>query len=403
MAIQIKMPNISQTTDEVRLISWLIEPGDRVAQGDPLCEVETDKVTLEVESLGAGTVLKLCVEPDTVVTAGTLIAVLGEPGEPIESDATPDDEAPATASSATEAGSDTQMQPEPAEAPPPSGDAAAAGALPEAPSTVKATLIVRNLARKMSIDLLQVRPTGAGGLITRQDLTRYQQQADQPSPPGEDRTYALTLNQLAVARTVSTSKVQIPHFYVKCTILADSMLQWRDQHGLEDGTKVQITSLLVHAASRTLRDFPRINGCCHGDHAVASARIHIGFAVDASEGLFVPVIHNADRLDILDIDRKLKALVAKARAHRLDGQDLAGGTFTISNLGMYPVDEFSAIIHPTQAAVLAVGRIAKGLHVGANDAIRLRAACTVTGSFDHRIINGAEAAAFLTAIKTTLE
>ena len=395
MAVEIPMPRLSQTTDEVRLIRWLVAVGDSVRKGQALCEVENDKTTMEVESFAAGTVLRLAGEPDAMVAAGTLIAVLGETaGTPARE---PGERAPTAA-------------PAPV-APAPSG----ASATPAPAADVRATPLVRNLARKHGVDLTRVRGTGARELITREDLDAYLRAgrgrdaeapaasaAAQAAPPGAVEV-PLSVHQRAVARAVTTAKTQVPHYYLKVRVDADRLLAWRQANRRADGEKVSVDAVLVWSCARALTRHPRLNGTFAGERLLLVPHADVGVAVAAGEELHVPVVRQAQAKDIREIDRELALLVAKAKAGRLQSAELSGGSFTLTNLGMYPVEEFAAVLNAPQLAILAAGRIGKELAVAEDGSFRARSAVTLTGSFDHRGVNGAQGAAFLAEIKRILE
>lgn len=395
MAVEIKMPQLSQTTEDVRLIGWLVEEGQEVKKGDPLCEVETDKTTMAVESFESGTVLRLIADPDTMVAAGTLIAVLGEPGEKVEIKAEAVKE-----KFAGKTGPEEGIQ---------------AGKLTgKINDSIKATPLVRNIARKRNINLAHVRGSGPRGLITTKDLEEHaagavQGAAEAVKISGEVRKagalkeYPLSKNQVLVARNLTRSVKEVPIYYLKCQVFTDSILAWGEKNRHQDGTKVSVYSLLIQAAAQTLDHFPKINGFFRDNKLILFNGINVGFAVTAGDDLYVPVIKNADKKDIREIDREVKCLVAKVQNSKLEPQDIMGGTFTITNLGSFPIDEFCAIINPPQAGILAVGRMKKALYIDENDAMRIRKACTVTGSFDHRVVNGAQGAAFLEKFKKIIE
>ncbi len=422
MAVEIPMPRLSQTTDEVRLIRWLVKEGDRVSKGQALCEVENDKTTMEVESFAAGTVLSLAGQPDSVISAGTVIAVLGEPGE----------RAPAASGTAGPAAAGALGAGQPAAAghapfvPAAAGHgpARAAAAAGPQPQGVRATPLVRNLARKHCVDLARVTGSGARGLITREDLETWLRERDmgaagdaaaaQPAPIGQPRPAAaqpspppssipLSAHQKAVARAVTATKTQVPHYYLKTRVFADRLLAWRAANRRADGSAVAIDALLVWASARALLRHPRLNGTFDGERILAGSQANVGVAVAAGEELHVPVIRQAESKDILQIDRELASLAAKAQAGRLQLAELAGGTFTITNLGMYPVEEFTAVLNAPQLAILAAGRIRKELAVAEDESLRVRPVLTLTASFDHRAVNGAQGAAFLAEIKRILE
>ncbi len=381
MPVEITMPKLSQTTEEVRLIRWLVQTGDTINKGEPLCEVENDKTTMEVESFAGGTVLSLSGEPDSMIVAGTVIAVLGEPGKK-------------------------------------ASDATAAARLGSLPAGVNASHLVQNIANKKGIDLSRVKGTGSGGRITKKDLETFLESgmesplaaasaaaAVEPAATGAAAapgTY-LSENQKMIGRNLQVSKAKIPHYYLKISILSDSLLSWRQANILPDGSRVSINAILIYAAARALKRFPRLNACFRESQMQLNPEINVGLAVSAGEDLYVPVVRGAGEKGIQEIDQELKWLVAKAQNGRLEPEDLNGGTFTVSNLGMYPVDEFCAIISPPQVAILAFGRIRKEVVVDAQGAIQIRSTCVATGSFDHRIVNGAQGAAFLAEVKKIVE
>jgi pyruvate dehydrogenase E2 component (dihydrolipoamide acetyltransferase) len=398
--------------------------------------VENDKTTMEVESFAAGTVMSLSGEPDSMISAGTVIAVLGEPGEKVGRPGTP-----ARASAVPTPVADTGA----AHASPvaaASTSPAAAGPAPSPaaplPEGVRATPLVRNLARKHGVDLSRVRGTGARGLITREDLQAWlraaggaaegrepgaaaasapaeSRPASSPaaaSAPAESRPASspaapaeipLSLHQKAVARAVTAAKTQIPHYYLKTRVFADRLLAWRSANRRLDGSAVAIDAILVWACGRALLRHPRVNGTYGAERILSSPQADIGVAVAAGEELHVPVIRQAEVKEIREIDRELAALAAKAQAGRLASADLTGGTFTLTNLGMYPVEEFAAVLNAPQLAILAAGRVRKELAVAEDESLRVRPLLTLTGSFDHRAVNGAQGAAFLAEIKHILE
>ena len=206
-----------------------------------------------------------------------------------------------------------------------------------------------------------------------------------------------------MARAVTAAKSQIPHYYLKVRVGADRLLAWREAHRRADGEKVAMDAVLVWACARALTRHPRLNGTFAGERVRLEPQVHVGVAVAAGEELHVPVVRQAQVKDIAGIDRELADLAGKAKAGRLTGHELSGGTFTLTNLGMYPVEEFTAVLNAPQLAILAAGRIGRELAVAEDGSFRARAALTLTGSFDHRANNGAQAAAFLAEVKRLLE
>jgi pyruvate dehydrogenase E2 component (dihydrolipoamide acetyltransferase) len=417
MAVEIPMPRLSQTTDEVKLLRWLVKPGDPVSKGQALCEVENDKTTMEVESFAAGTVLRLQGEPESMISAGTVIAVLGEAGEKVEAGgagagpaSAPVSRAEAPASAAAAAGAAAAGTP-----------ARAPAGISASPEGVRATPLVRNLARKHGVDLARVRGTGARGLITREDLDAYLRGGEAapaaqpaataappirpvaPAAPGRSSEVSLSAHQQAVARAVSAAKSQVPHYYLVVPVDAGRLQAWRGANLRADGGKVAVDAVLAWACARALVRHPKLNGTFRDGRLQLYSQANVGVAVAAGEELHVPVIRRANGKDIREIDRELDLLSAKARSGALAGQEIAEGTFTISNLGMYPVESFTAVLNAPQVALVAAGRIAPEVTADAQGAIRVRPVLRLSGSFDHRAVNGAQGAAFLAEIKRILE
>jgi len=399
MAIEIKMPALSQTTDEVRLVKWLVSEGDTIRKGESLCEVESDKSVMPLESVGSGTVLKRYVAEDTAVAVGSVIAILGVRGEDIE------------CLENKKAGSPKKKPQQPL-----AEISQSPKVLSEPVAEVRASRLVKNIAAQKNIDLSLLHGTGPGGLITREDLGEYlahiekndpcrQQRTPEAarSPEPEVETLELTHQQLAVARNLGRSKAEIPHFYLKTEAEVDGLLGWRERHTLADQQKISFYTMLAHAVSKALRRVPAVNASYKDDRVLLHRAIHIGLAVAAGTELYVPVIPDVDMKVIAELDGEVKRLVAKARAGKLEASEQAGATITLTNLGMYLVDEFYPIISPPQAAVLGFGRTRRVLRVGDDDSTQIRSVLTVTGSFDHRIVNGAQAAEFLGQLKRALE
>jgi pyruvate dehydrogenase E2 component (dihydrolipoamide acetyltransferase) len=410
MSKKITMPQLAQTTDEVKLIKWLVKEGEDVKRGQALCEVETDKSNMELESFESGSVLKLLAEAGQVIPAGQVIAVIGEKDEKFSAekytgkDLNADTQKPDGKSELTLNKSESTESRGILKEPDLNNNQASVN------EEFRATVIVKNIAKIKNIDLRLVKGTGPQGIITKDDLERFVKESPQQELPDE---YILSKSQLAIARNLTASKSQIPHYYIKTNINADLFLKWRDNNsisrnsGLSDNSgvngKISMYAILVLAAAKALKKFPKINGYFKENKIVLRKKINIGFAVAQGEELFVPVIKNADDKSIFEIDKEVKSLVAKTRSGKFEEGDLSEGTFTISNLGMYDADEFSAIINPPQAGILAVGKIKKVLHVDELEKIGIRNEFTVTGSFDHRIVNGKSGAQFLHEFKKTIE
>ena len=441
MAIELTMPALSQTTDTVKLVAWLVKEGDEVRKGQPVCGVETDKVTMEVESFAGGTVLKLIGRPGEEISAGRVILLLGEPGEVV----------PEAVPGGTEEGETARK---------PSGKRASA-AVPGGTEEAKtrATPLVRNLAEKKGLDLAQVPGSGPRGLITKEDLTAYEAAlaggkaagtfrasrmvrqraeklgldlghfrgsgpgglivfADLPSGGTEEpvvsgsplssglssfREEEPSRNQLAVAKALSVSAREIPQYSLGVPVDLARLTALREREKTGDGGRLSIYTLYLHAVSRALRDFPRVNGCFRDNRNRLYEEINLGFALAEGRELYVPVVRQADRKNLQEIDEEVKRLTARGKSGNLAGVDLTGCTFTVSNLGVYPVTEFRALVTPGQAGILALGRSGKTILVDEDNRMRVAECMVMTGSFDHRLVNGAEGAAFLAKVKEILE
>lgn len=400
MATEIKMPPLSQTTDTVTLVDWLVAEGDEVQKGQPIADVETDKVTMQVESFTSGTLLKHVCTAGTEVPVGDIIAYIGKAGEQVPDSAVSGEAVPAAPAEALSGGA---------------GSVFRSAAVAAAAQDIKATPLVRHFAEKRGVDLSKLSGTGPKGLIVKADVLRYLESGTAaaagasaaalaggvPASGTETSGKQLSRNQQAVARNLAKSVQEIPHYYLRSTIYLDAALAWRSNN--QKGKKVSIYSLYLYAAAKALKTFSGINGYFADNTHYVYRDINIGIALAHGRDLFVPVVKMVDRKSIEEIDRDVRWLTAKAQNGKLEPDDITGGTFTISNLGVYPVDEFSAIISPGQAGILAVGRAGKQLAVDDHDRMQVRQAVTVTGSFDHRIVNGAEGAAFLERMKGILE
>ena len=401
MTTEIRMPNLGQTTDEVKLLKWYIKKGQKVKKGDLLCEVETDKTTMDVESFEEGIVLKLNAEPDSVINAGSVIVVLGDSGKKAELKVEIEDK--------KEAQHITKEEGKPKQS---NKDLNKAKTFNELSFDVKATKLVKNIAIKKNIDLGKVKGTGPRGMVTKSDLGEYLESIKTRSLIEEkkdtelketEEVYALTPNQQAVSANLSKSKRNIPHYYLKTTVAADNLVIKREKIKEKTGKSISMYSYFIYAAAKSLKKFPRLNGYFKDNKIYLYRNINIGFAVAEEDELYVPVIRNANVKEITEIDTEVKFLVSKTQDKRLEREDISGGTFTISNLGTYPIDEFYGIINFPQAVLLAIGKIGKILKIEEDNKMSIKSTFTIAGSFDHRIANGVQAAEFLAEVKKILE
>jgi pyruvate dehydrogenase E2 component (dihydrolipoamide acetyltransferase) len=423
MPSQVIMPKLSDAMTEGRLLQWLKKEGDRIQGGDVLASIETDKAEIELESFAAGVLRKILVADGDTVPVGKLIAIVAEPDEDISSllAGVP---AAATASPTAEAKAPAAAAPAPAPPAPPAKAAAPAAppkaevktppAAPQAPvesGWIPASPIARRMAREAGIDLSKVSGSGPGGRILERDVEAYvaaQAQrlggADVPTGAREFEDKDLSTIRKTIASRMVQSKAPIPHFTV--TVEADMGAAQDLRTSLNaidpNAEKLSVNHILIKAVALALKRNPAINAAYHDGKARVFKRVHIGVAVALEDGLIVPVIRECDRKSLGEIAHEAKGLIERARTKKLRPDEYSGGTFAISNLGMYDVVEFTAVIDPAHGAILAVGAIEEK-PVVMHGQIVVRHRMRLTGSFDHRIIDGAMGAQFLQEVKKILE
>ncbi|PWT71779.1 MAG: dihydrolipoamide acetyltransferase [Chloroflexi bacterium] len=402
------MPKLGDTMEEGKILRWLKQEGDVVKKGDALAEIETEKVNIEVESFFAGTLRKILVPAGTSMAVGAPIALVGAATEAVPA-ATTAGAVPATPVAA--AVTETTDR---------NGYSGGTVATEEPTERIFISPIARHIASEHNVDITHIQGTGPGGRIIRADVEAMmvghadgQQErlraAAIAAAAEEEQFQAVPLTQMrkTIARRLQQSMQTAPHFYVTMTIDATRLSQLREAVNeyaatLTPPVKVSFNDLIVKAAAMVLTKRPEVNVSLDGERLLFKNQIHIGIAVALPAGLIVPVIHDADRRGVLDIARESQRLVEAARASRLKLEDLSGGTFSVSNLGMYGVDEFTAIINPPESAILAVGAIIPSPVVDAGQVV-VREQMKVTLSADHRALDGAVAAGFLQDLKHLLE
>ncbi len=449
MAIRVLMPKMSFVVTEGTILEWLKKPGDQVNKGEPLLIVESEKATVEIESPGTGILGPDLVSPGTTVPITTTIGYILEPGEQppkpefghVGSDR---EEASATAGTErpeAEVASKGQKEDKPREGPlraSPSAKrlarehgidlAEVVGSGPqgrivekdvsafleaqtqsEEKSPVRATPAARKLASDLTIDLSTVEGTGPSGRVTLEDVKKASRGAKlAPSWEGDlaAEQVELTTIQRITAERMSLSFRTAPHFYLSLEVDMTQAVAMRE--GLlpsveaSIGVRLSFSDILVCAVAQALKEHPTLNVTFEQDQLKRYQEINVGLAVDTSRGLTVPVFHQADQLPLPEIARRRAEIVDRANNNRLTPEDVSGGTFTVSNLGMFGIDVFGAIINPPQAAILAVGRIARR-PVVVGDAIHIRPTMWLSLSVDHRAVDGATAARFLQTLVRSLE
>jgi len=380
------MPNLSQTTNEVMLIKWLIKPGDTVKKGQPLCEIESDKSVMEVESFTSGAVLQLLAEANTLVEAGTVIALIGEPGEKIEKTQKKLGKKQVNNLDKKKTNKINMEEKK------------------EERKTVRASVIVKNLAAKKNVDLLKIKGSGPNNLITLTDLNdyiKYGEKKEKHKVMIEEEE--LSQYQISAARNLTLSKSSIPHYYLSIQVLTDGILKLRENLKLKQIKKISMYTFFIYAVSRALREVPRVNAYFKNNKIFYFKEINVGIAISAGNDLYVPVIKNSDRKEIKEINKEVIELIKKTKDKNLTPDEIAGGTFTISNLGTHEIDEFYPIINPPQAGILGIGKAKKTFLIKNDNSFDIRSTCRIGGCFDHRIVNGEQGAEFMDKFKKILE
>lgn len=447
MATEVTMPKLGFDMEEGAIASWLKQEGDPVAAGEVIAEVETDKATVEMEAPAGGVLLKILVEPGTFVPVNTAVAYIGEEGEAVEGaeedgDVTasaPEEPAPEpdgaratpvarrlaeehelTLESIAGTGPGGRVTRDDVERALAAAPAAEDEALPP-PGGVKASPAARRRARELQLDLQQVEGTGPGGRVVIEDVETFAARAPaapkpvepaavepaavEVQPVGAADEIELTRMRRRIGQIMTASKSPVPHFYVTMSVDMDEAMALRQEMNatLEDeGIKISVNDLILKAAALALREFPNVNASFAGDTIIHHGDINIGVAVAVEDGLLTVVVRHADTKALSQIATEAREKALRARDGRVQPDDLGGSTFTVSNLGMYGVDNFIAIITPPETAILAVGAVQEKPVVRDGE-LTVGSVLQVTLSADHRVTDGAEAAEFLVAFRTLLE
>ncbi|MDA9863715.1 pyruvate dehydrogenase complex dihydrolipoamide acetyltransferase [Flavobacteriales bacterium] len=412
MAEIVRMPKLSDTMTEGVVAEWHKKVGDPVESGEVLAEIETDKATMEFESFQDGVLLHIGVDKGATAAVDSILAILGEAGEDVSSLLTAEAEAPveAAAPTPTPAPAPAPVAPVPAPAAPapaPVAVAAPAAApavpLPSSNGKVKASPLAARLAAERSIDLGRVTGTGEGGRIVKRDIEAYVPAAAAGLGAVESSTDTpVSQMRKTIARRLAESKFTAPHFYLKLSVEMDAAVEARKAINAQEGVKVSFNDMVVKAVSLALKKHPAVNSAWMDTFIRTNEHVHIGVAVAVEDGLLVPVVRHADRKSLTEIGAEVKDYAGKARDKKLQPSDWEGNTFTISNLGMFGIEDFTAIINPPDACILAVGGISD-VPVVRDGAVVPGKIMKLTLSCDHRAVDGATGAAFLQEVKSLLE
>jgi pyruvate dehydrogenase E2 component (dihydrolipoamide acetyltransferase) len=424
---EVSMPRLSDTMQEGTISHWIKKIGDEIKKGDILAEVETDKANMEVESYDTGILEKILVQEGETAPIGQAIAIIGsgqgtstadtqKPAQPAQAAAT--SQPPAQVSQTAAAASSLAQT---------TANSGTNSSTASDGSRLKVSPLARRIAEEHGIDLNRVQGTGPGGRIVRddlEDLLEKQRAAPQPAAqaaaqtvveeaaptaaqaiPADTEVIALSSMQKTVARRLTESKQTVPHFYVSNEIdMTDALAlrQTLNSAAGEDGIKISVNDLIIKACALALEKNPEVNSSYKDGQFLRHKHINVGMAVDVPNGLVVPVIKDANIKGVRSIARESRQLIEKARANKLTLNDMSGGTFSVSNLGMMDVTEFSAVITPPEAAILAIGSTRK-MFVPVNDEPVLRSIMSTTLSADHRVLYGATIARFLQEVKRLLQ
>ncbi|MBP9753120.1 MAG: pyruvate dehydrogenase complex dihydrolipoamide acetyltransferase [Proteobacteria bacterium] len=400
MSISILMPALSPTMQEGNLVKWLKKEGDSVKAGQVLCEIETDKATMEVEAVDEGTLGKILIQEGTEgVLVNTPIAILLEKGEDavslkdIDSAKAPP---PIAAISKTEPTSKSSKQDE---------DNTFKKDQTNIKNRIFSSPLARRLAEQNNLDIHQIEGSGPNGRVIKQDVLNVAAHKSLPNitqntPSFED--VKLTLMRKTVAKRLTESKNTVPHFYLTLDCEMDSLLDLRHKINSKSDVKISVNDMLIKIVAKCLIDVPKMNVTWHDTHLRYYKNADISVAVAIDGGLVTPIIFNANTLSFSDISKTTKTLIEKARLGKLQPQEYEGGTFTLSNLGMFGVKNFGAIINPPQGAILAVGASEKRMIVK-DDKPVIATIMSVTLSVDHRSVDGALGAEFLKHFKNYIE
>ncbi|MEZ5074919.1 MAG: dihydrolipoamide acetyltransferase family protein [Solirubrobacterales bacterium] len=420
------MPRLSDSMEEGTVLAWMKSVGDDVAVGDELVEIETDKANMVYESDVAGTLLEIVAEEGATLAIGEVIARVGQPtGDGARSaEGAPERGAPAGDAPRPSEGSErapAAQRPEGARAPaaerPEGGRAASDGA-----GRVKASPLARRIARERGIDLAVLSGSGPGGRVVKADVERAgtgatvaaSETAGAPAPGvgglpetarGSATTVELTRLQQTVARRMAESKATAPHFYLTCDIDMSRAVEARARIKAAAGegeTVPSFNDMIVKACALALREFPRANGAYRDGHVEEYSRVNIGIAVAARDALVVPTVFDADAKGLRAIAAESRRLAERVREGTITPPELSGGTFTVSNLGMFGITSFAAVINPPQAAILAVGSIDE-VPVVRDGGIAAGRRMSVNLACDHRVLYGADGARFLSRVRDLLE
>jgi pyruvate dehydrogenase E2 component (dihydrolipoamide acetyltransferase) len=426
MPSYIEMPKLSDTMTEGTVVKWRKQKGDKVASGDIIAEIETDKATMEMESFDDGVLTEIYVPEGGKVAIGQRVAMLLAPGEKAPEGGGAEAPAPAPKAEveAKTAGAANAPAPAPAKAAPAPAEAPASE---NGGTRVKASPLARKVAAEKSVDLARLSGTGPGGRIVQRDVLAAQSGAPAaparatapaapapaplavpPTPPGEgDQRIALTGMRRAIAERLLASKTQIPHFYLNIEVDAADLMRIRAEVNADaekaGQAKLTVNDFILKAAIVAATRVPKVNASFAGDSVIQYANVNMAVAVAVEDGLVTPVIREAQKKSLREISEIVKDLATRARTKKLKPEEYQGGTITVSNLGSYGIESFSAIINPPQSMILSVGAVVKKPVVNGKGEIVVGQRMNIGLSCDHRVVDGAIGAEYLAELRRLIE
>src|SRR3954454_11964865 len=448
MATDVTMPRLSDSMEEGTILKWIVEQGGEVKRGEPLCEIETDKANMTYEADTDGVLLEIVVPEGETVELGEVIARIGEPGEKSTSEDA--EEEPADHEPADDEPAEDEPEPEPeaeSEPEPAAATASGNGSDGEGDDRAKASPVARRVANELGIDIADVQGTGPGGRILKADVEqaagedggapekeeapapakqekkkekkakkdkkkkeeKAEAEPEKPAPAGdagnrgELEVQELTRLQRTVSRRMAESKATAPDFALEVEIDMSLCVELRQRLKEVENHPPSYNDMVVKACANALREHPRVNAAYRDGRFELYSRVNVGVAVAANDALVVPTVFDADKKSLGEISRTVQALATKVRDGNITPPELSGGTFTVSNLGMYGIDRFTAVINPPQAALLAVGALKKKPVVDGGGRIVARDMMAASLVCDHRILYGADGAQFLARVRELLE
>jgi pyruvate dehydrogenase E2 component (dihydrolipoamide acetyltransferase) len=406
MAETISMPKLGFDMAEGLLVRWVKKVGETINKGDVLAEIETDKATVEVESSASGVVLQLIVEQGTMVPVNAPIAIVGAAGEKVNAPAATPDSVPKTAAAPSPAAA--------VQTPPPAAPVVTQPSVPLTTGPVKASPLARKIASDQNVNLANVQGSGPGGRVVRKDVEaalvggpKAGDRRPSASPviiSHDDKVIPTTKLRQAIGRRLVESKTTIPHFYVTHEFKMEALMDARRQINsfVPDNEKVSVNDFILKGVALSLRQFPNLNATLKGTDVIQFGHVNVGVAVTIPGGLMTVVVKDTDQKPLRQISSEVKTMAARAREGKVKPEDVDGSTFSTSNLGMYDVEEFIAIVNPPEAGILAISS-AREVAVAENGQIKTGWRMKATISVDHRISDGAEAAQFMQTLAGFLE